>query len=156
MLYNDFIIQLLKLNIAMPNIFIENINIKKIKNLDSVKMYRLIHKLTERSFTKNLIYNCTSSQLVLIFYYSFKYLGIEPRVNINISSAAKLAHLILNKEFSSINNSDIYKKFQQAPHLKNSKELTKDLEVIKPLFQKAQLNGIVKILDKEMAKLKLA
>lgn len=92
----------------------------------------------------------TNSQLVLIFYYFFKYSGIELRRNTNIAPIAKFLHLITGKEFSNTQNSDFYKKLSKAPNHIVDRSLIDDLNYIKPLFQKVQLNEIVKMIDNEI------
>jgi len=92
----------------------------------------------------------SNSQLVLIFYYFFKYSGIEPRVNTDIAPIAKFLHLITGKEFSNIQSSDFYKKLSKAPNHVSDKSLIDDLNHIKPLFQKVELNEIVKMIDSEI------
>jgi len=92
----------------------------------------------------------SNSQLVLIFYYFFKYSGIEPRVNTDIAPIAKFLHLITGKEFSNTQSSDFYKKLSKAPNHISDKSLIGDLNHIKPLFQKVELNEIVKMIDNEI------
>jgi hypothetical protein len=92
----------------------------------------------------------SNSQLVLIFYYFFKYSGIEPRVNTDIAPIAKFLHLITGKEFSNTQSSDFYKKLSKAPNHIGDKSLIDDLNHIKPLFQKVELNEIVKMIDNEI------
>ncbi|QHT71186.1 hypothetical protein GXP67_33305 [Rhodocytophaga rosea] len=94
--------------------------------------------------------NYTNSQIVLIFYYFFKSNGLEPRKNIDVSPIAKFLHLIIGKEFTEITNSDFYNKLRKVPNFKTDKELIKDLEIIKPLFQMVQLNEIVGMIDNEI------
>ena len=92
----------------------------------------------------------SNSQLVLIFYYFFKYSGIEPRVSTDIAPIAKFLHLITGKEFSNTQSSDFYKKLSKAPNHVCDKSLIDDLNHIKPLFQKVELNEIVKMIDNEI------
>ena len=92
----------------------------------------------------------SNSKMVLIFYYFFKSCGIEPRVSVDIAPIAKFIHLIAGKKLTSIESSDFYKKLRSAPNFKSDKELIKDLEFIKPLFQKVNLNDIVKMIDNEI------
>lgn len=92
----------------------------------------------------------SNSQLVLIFYYFFKQNGLEPRVSIDIAPIAKFLHLVTGKEFTAVNNSDFYKKLQSVPNFKTDKTLIEDLQAIKPLFQKVELNEIVKMIDNEI------
>ena len=92
----------------------------------------------------------SNSQLVLIFYYFFKYSGIEPRVNTDIAPIAKFLHLVTGKEFSNTQSSDFYKKLSKAPNHISDKSLIDDLNHIKPLYQKVELNEIVKMIDNEI------
>lgn len=92
----------------------------------------------------------TNSQLVLIFYYFFKQNGLEPRRSIDIAPMAKFIHLITGKDFKSVQNSDIYKKLQKVPNFKTDKNLIPDLKSIKHLFEKYQMNEIVKMIDNEI------
>lgn len=114
----------------------------------------LISKIVELTTTtpkvKPQLGEYSNSQLVLIFYYFFKYSGIEPRVNTDIAPIAKFLHLITGKEFSNTQSSDFYKKLSKAPNHISDKSLIDDLNHIKPLFQKVELNEIVKMIDNEI------
>lgn len=92
----------------------------------------------------------SNNQLVLIFYYFFKYCGIEPRISIDIAPLAKFMHLVTGKKLTTIQNSDFYKRWGKAPNYKDNKELIKDLEFIKPLFEQVDLKEIVKQIDNEI------
>nr|WKN35059.1 hypothetical protein K4G66_22025 [Tunicatimonas sp. TK19036] len=92
----------------------------------------------------------TNSQIVLVFYYFFKYAGIEPRRDMDIAPMAKFIHLITDKELTSVANSDYYKKLQRAPNFKTDKQLIKDCEIISPYFSKVGLNEIVKMIENEI------
>lgn len=92
----------------------------------------------------------SNSQIVLIFFYFFKFTGIEPRVTTDIAPIAKFLHLITSKNFSKTPNSDFYKKLSQAPNHVGNKQLLKDLKLIKPLFADVELNEIVKMIDNEI------
>ena len=92
----------------------------------------------------------TNSQIVLLFYYFFVYTGLKPRKEVDIAPLAKFMHIITGKDFTKVANSDFYKKLQKAPNFKSDRELIKDLTAIKPLFEKAQLAEIVKMIDNEI------
>ena len=92
----------------------------------------------------------TTSQLVLIFYYGLKYLGIELRVNCDIAPAAKFIHLIVGKKVSLPSNSDIYKMLRKAPLVKSDKLLVKDLIIVKKAFQQVGLKEVVQSIDNEI------
>jgi len=93
-----------------------------------------------------------NSQTVLIFYYFFKAIGINIRNNIDFAPVAKFMHLITGKEFKATTSSDFYNKLRQAPNFKTNKELIRDLEDIKPLFEKVQLKEAVKAIDEEISR----
>lgn len=118
--------------------------ISKIKNLLSLEQPPTQPK------AKPQLGGYTNAQLVLIFYYFFKQNGLEPRKNIDISPLAKFIHLITGKEFKAVTSSDFYKKLQTVPNFKTDKELINDLEAIKPLFKKVQLNEVVKMIENEI------
>lgn len=103
---------------------------------------------TEQPSKPNLPY--TNSQLVLIFYYFLKSAGLEIRKELNIATAAKFMHLITGKPFTESTHSEFYKKLQAAPNEKSDKELIKDLEVIKPLFEAVKLNDATKLIEQEI------
>lgn len=92
----------------------------------------------------------TNSQIVLLFYYFFKFNGLEPRKNVDIAPLAKFMHLITGKKFTQMSNSDFYKKLQHAPSFKSDGELIKDLTAIKPLFERVQLSEVVKMIENEI------
>lgn len=92
----------------------------------------------------------SNSQLVLIFYYFFSFTGVEPRANVDVAPVAKFLHLITGKSFSNIQSSDFYKKLLKAPNHIADKKLIEDLNHIRPLFKKAELNEIVKMIDNEI------
>jgi hypothetical protein len=125
----------------IPNIDLEIAKIKDLLMLES-------HPDQLKGIT--LSGELTNSQLVLIFFYFLKHSGLEPRRNIDIAPIAKFLHLITGKEIIAIKNSDFYKKLQSVPNFKSDKELIKDLETIKPLFEKVQLTEIVKMIDNEI------
>lgn len=92
----------------------------------------------------------TNNQCTLLFYFFFKSLGLSLKTDIDLSQLTKFIHLIYCKEFKKINNSDIYKRLRKAPNFVRDAELIKDLETIKPFFQKYGLTSIVRLIDGEM------
>ena len=120
---------------------LEIIKLKELADIDAKQI---------QTNEKPQLSNYSNGQLVLIFYYFFKHNGLELRVDINISPIAKFIHLITGKELSVIQNSDFYKKLQKAPNIKVDKELINDLEVVKALFMRVQLDEIVKMIDNEI------
>ncbi len=100
--------------------------------------------------SKSQLGEYTNSQLVLIFYYFFKFHGLEPRKTIDIAPIAKFIHLIVGKDFKSVTSSDYYNKLKQVPNFNSDTQLIKDLEKIKFVFQKVQLNDVLILIDKEL------
>jgi hypothetical protein len=98
-----------------------------------------------------LFNHLTNSQVVLVFYYFFKYCGLELRKNIDISTMAKFIHLLSGKDYTGVDNSDYYKKLKNnVPNFKSDKQLKNDLLIIKPFFQQTELKEIVKMIDNEI------
>lgn len=79
----------------------------------------------------SILSGLNNSQTVLIIYYILKIFGLEPRKGMDVTQAAKIAHLLTGKEFTLIGNSDFYKKFKQVPNFKQDKGLIEDLEIIR-------------------------
>jgi len=100
--------------------------------------------------TESRLGKYTNSQLVLIFYYFFKGLGIELRRDTDIAPIAKFLHLITGKKLSKIQNSDFYIKLSKAPNFNADKSLFDDLNYIKPSFEAVGLNNVVRLIDNEI------
>ena len=93
----------------------------------------------------------TQTQIIIVFYYFFKLNRLEIRTDIDVAPVAKFIHLLVGKEFKTIQNSDIYKKLSLAPDIKVGAELIKDLVIIKPFFEMVQLTEIVKMIDNDIS-----
>lgn len=94
----------------------------------------------------------SNNQLTLIFYYFFTGLGLKIRTDIDITAMAKFIHVVSNKEYTKISNSDFYKRLRKAPNFVTDPELIKDLEIIKPIFEKVEMKNVVSLIDTEIAK----
>ncbi|WP_157626880.1 hypothetical protein [Spirosoma luteum] len=105
--------------------------------------------------SSGILSGLNNSQTVLLIYYTLKLFGLEPRKNMDVSQAAKVAHLLTGKELTTVNNSDLYQKFKQVPNFKQDKGLIEDLEIVKLRFKKAQLNEAVKMIDNEIETAKM-
>ncbi|MHB9147434.1 MAG: hypothetical protein ACYC2U_03280 [Candidatus Amoebophilus sp.] len=132
---------------------ITNVYIEKVENLHMGKVRPTIpsysKKVTdyhEPSYTSPL----TNSQLVLACYYVLISWGIQPRVNLDIAQVARFIHLVTSKPYTQIKNSEFYKKLQKAPELKSTKELVKDLQLIKILLGELELAEASLLVDKEL------
>lgn len=91
----------------------------------------------------------TNSQIVLIFHYFFKYQSINARDNTDIAPLAKFIHLVTGRAFTTTQNSAFYEKLRSAPNFNGNTQLKTDLEQIRPLFERVQLNAICKMIDNE-------
>jgi hypothetical protein len=128
------------------NYFYENDDLKDLFDSSETEKNKLIEEPQQSKDSPNL----TNSQLVLIYYYFFKQYGLEPRKDISVSPLARFIHLTTGKNFSEIQNSDVYKKLRDAPNFKTDEELVKDLNVIRPLFAKCGFNDILQSIDNEI------
>ncbi len=73
-------------------------------------------------------------QLLAIYYFLKASLGIEGRDSSSISGIARFIHLLTGTKFTTIQNSDIYKKYLQMPNYKKDNQLITDLKFIRPYF----------------------
>ncbi|WP_460978979.1 hypothetical protein, partial [Spirosoma knui] len=124
----------------------EAINSIQIRMID----FTPVESETNGTDGSGMLSRLSNAQTVLLIYYTLKIFGLEPRRGMDVTQAAKVAHLLTGKEFNKINNSDLYQKFKQVPNFKHDKSLIEDLEIIKPYFVRAQLNEAVKMIDNEI------
>ncbi|WP_157976940.1 hypothetical protein [Taibaiella helva] len=94
----------------------------------------------------------TKSRQLLAIYYLLKALGIEARNNGSVSSVARWAHLLTGTKFTTIQNSDIYKKYLRMPNYKTDVPLIEDLKFIRPYFVDLGIEGAVGLIDEELAR----
>lgn len=93
----------------------------------------------------------TEMQQLLAFHYLLKAgFKIEARGSNSVSELTQLAHLILGKRFSSLQNSSIYKKYKKLPNFESATQLVKDLKHIRPYFEKLGLKNALELLDKDL------
>jgi hypothetical protein len=97
----------------------------------------------------------TTSQLVLVFHYTLVSLGIIPRKHIDIAPIARFMHVITDRPYINIDNSDYYKKLKRVPHFKTARSLIKDVEVIKRQLLEVGLKEVALLLELD-EELKLA
>lgn len=102
----------------------------------------------------NVLGKFSNGQLVLIFYYFFESLGIKIRKDTDIAPIAKFMHLVLGKDFTNIQNSDLYKKLCKAPNYLDDKNLITELNFIKKFFEKVGLSEAVELIDFEIERCK--
>jgi hypothetical protein len=88
-------------------------------------------------------------QLLTIYYFLKASLGIEARDSNSASAVARFIHLLTGTKFTTIQNSDIYKKYLRMPNYKSDKRLIEDLKFIRPYFVDLGLESAVKMIDDE-------
>lgn len=78
--------------------------------------------------------------------------GLRPRINVDLASAARFMHLLLDKPYKSLQNSDLYKRLQSAPNFGNKSALIRDLEQIKPYFFRVAWQAPLQLIDNDLLK----
>jgi hypothetical protein len=96
----------------------------------------------------------TKARQLLAVYFLLQSLGVKHRGDAPLTSTAKLIHLISGTPFTTIQNSDIYKKYRAMPHYKKGKELMADLNFIRPFFEAVNLKSVLQLIDEELDGLK--
>lgn len=93
----------------------------------------------------------TEMQQLLAFHYLLKAgFDIEARGSNSVSELTQLAHLLLGKKFTSLQNSSIYKKYKKLPNFDSASQLIKDLKHIRPYFERLDLKNIVELINKDL------
>jgi hypothetical protein len=91
-------------------------------------------------------------QLLAIHYLLEGGFGLGPHSGPDISSLARLAHLLTGTPYTSLQNSEIYKKYRHMPNFKKGPGLIADLLYIRSYFAELGLDGVVKQIDIEIAR----
>lgn len=91
-----------------------------------------------------------SRQLLAIYYMLKAGFNIEHRKNSNVSDVAKLIHLMTGTKFTTLNSSEIYKKYKDIPAHKKGAQLIKDLKFIKPYFESLDIKEAVRMIDEDI------
>jgi hypothetical protein len=89
-------------------------------------------------------------QLLALHYLLNSSFGVEPRSNVSVSSLTRFAHLMTGTPFTSLQNSEIYKKYRLMPNYKKGFELITDLQFIRPYFVDLGLTEAVNQIDAEI------
>jgi hypothetical protein len=95
-----------------------------------------------------------SRQLLAIYYLLKSSFNIEHRQSNFISDSAKFAHLLTGIKFTSLQTSDIYKKFQKLPNHKKGVALLEDLKYIRPFFENLGMDKALQLIDEEIRQTK--
>lgn len=89
-------------------------------------------------------------QLLALHYLLKAGFNMEARGSNSVSELTQLAHLLLGKKFTSLQNSSIYKKYKKLPNFDSTSQLIKDLKHIRPYFEKLDLKNIVELINKDL------
>ncbi|MBS1652282.1 MAG: hypothetical protein JSU07_09760 [Bacteroidetes bacterium] len=93
----------------------------------------------------------TEMQQLLALHYILKAgFEIQARGSNTVSEFTQLAHLLLGKKFTTLQNSSIYKKYKKLPNFESLAQLIKDLKHIRPYFEKLDLIKIVDLINKDL------
>jgi hypothetical protein len=92
----------------------------------------------------------TRSQQVLFAHYIFKMAGIEPRINADISACAEIVHGLTGMPYTTIKNSELYKKFRDPIGNSSPTKVKKDLELVRSYFAKLDHPKLLDLIDKDI------
>lgn len=106
---------------------------------------------TENESKEDVEKESTEMQQLLALHYLLKAgFNMEARGSNSVSELTQLAHLLLGKKFTSLQNSSIYKKYKKLPNFDSTSQLIKDLKHIRPYFEKLDLKNIVELINKDL------
>ena len=94
----------------------------------------------------------TNNQQVLIVYYSLLASGIKPRITVDLAPIAQFMHLMLDKPYKGLQNSDLYKRLQTVPNFENRKNLMRDWERIQPFFLRVAWKDALQLIENDLIK----
>lgn len=93
----------------------------------------------------------TEMQQLLALHYILKAgFKIEVRGSNTVSEFTQLAHMLLGKKFTTLQNSSIYKKYKKLPNFDNPTQFIKDLKHIRPYFEKLDLVYITDLINEDI------
>jgi hypothetical protein len=97
--------------------------------------------------------NITKARQILAMYYLLNgVFKLEDKNEVNTSGIARFIHLLTGTKYTSIQNSEIYKKYQRMPNYKKGTHLITDLKFIRPFFEELNLEEVVKLINAEIAR----
>jgi hypothetical protein len=91
-----------------------------------------------------------SRQLLAIHFLLSVGFGIEPGSGNDTSSLARLAHLLTGTPYTSLQNSEIYKKYRRLPNIKSGPPYISDLQYIRGFFNELGLQNVIGAIDTEI------
>jgi hypothetical protein len=89
-------------------------------------------------------------QLLAVYFLLKAGFGIESRHTHDISKVARMAHLLLRRKITSIQNSSIYEKLKTMPYYKKDEHLIEDLKYIRPFFKELDVQKALELIDQEL------
>lgn len=89
-------------------------------------------------------------QLLAIYYLLKAGFDIEHRSTRPLSDVVRIAHLLTGTRLTTLQNSDIYKKYSLMPNYKKDEQLIADLKFIRPYFEQLHIEKGVKLIDEEI------
>lgn len=93
----------------------------------------------------------TEMQQLLAIHYLLKAgFNAEARGSNSVSQVTQLAHLLMGKKFTTLQNSNIYKKYKKLPNFDSPAQLVKDLKHIRPYFELMELKSVVELINKDL------
>jgi hypothetical protein len=99
--------------------------------------------LADKAFTK-------ARQLLAIHFLLSVGFGVTPRSGADVSSIARLCHLLTGTPYTSLQNSEIYKKYLRLPNIKKGLPYLTDLQYIRGYFIELNLPKLVEAIDQEI------
>ncbi|WP_127125062.1 hypothetical protein [Pseudoflavitalea rhizosphaerae] len=90
-------------------------------------------------------------QLLAVYILLKAGFNVEHRDGQSVADVARLAHLLTGTKFTTIQNSDIYKKYRLMPEYKQGAALLNDLTFIRPFFEAIQLESACGLIDEMKA-----
>jgi hypothetical protein len=93
-----------------------------------------------------------SRQLLAIHFLLSVGFGIEPHNGNDMSSLARLAHLLTGTPYTSLQNSEIYKKYRRLPNIKTGLPYISDLQYIRGFFNEIGLQKVIEAIDTETSR----
>lgn len=93
----------------------------------------------------------TEARRLLTIYYLLKAgFNIEHKSTHSASAVAHLAHLLLGKQFTSLQNSSIYAKYKKMPQYNSGAVLIKDLRYIRQYFEALDIKNALNLIDERI------
>lgn len=92
------------------------------------------------------------SRQALMIFFLLKTQGIVKNV-VSVSDMAKFAHVLLGWPYTTIDNSELYKRLKKAHNIKESETLLSDLEFVKKQFEIIGHKAVIELIDQQIASL---